>query len=314
MNARPKFQVVAEPTERAATAMIPSQQPALRTLMIAMTIVSYLASLAIGGLILTNHAVESWTSEIAREITVQVRPIEGRDTEAELQRAANLLSGFDGVTNARVLGTEATAELLEPWLGKGRLIEDLPVPRLIAVEVDSHDQPDFARLEEALKAKIPGASLDTHRHWQDELTRLATGMRWLATVILLVVAVSAVTLVVQVTRTALEANREAVEVLHLVGAKDMFIAAAVERRFLTAGIIAGLAGAAGAMATFAALNLASYAAAPDGLGDASLSLIFGPSGAALSVYLWFLAVPVLATVICLITARMAVLRILRQMF
>lgn len=314
MNARPEFPVLAAPSESPASTIIPSQQPALRTLMVAMSIMCYLASLAIGGLLLVTRAVESWTSDIAREVTVQVQPIEGRDTEAELQRAADLLGGLDGVARARVLGSEATAELLEPWLGKGRLIEELPVPRLIAVEINSQDPPDFRRMEEALKAAVPGASLDTHRQWQDELTRLATGMSWFAIAILLVVAVSAVTLVIQVTRTALDANREAVEVLHLVGAKDLFIAAAVGRRFLVAGVIAGLAGAAGAMATFGALSLAGYAAAPDGLRDASLGLIFGPSGVALSVYLWFLAVPVLATAICLITARFAVLRILREMF
>jgi cell division transport system permease protein len=123
-----------------------------------------------------------------------------------------------------------------------------------------------------------------------------------------------VTLVIQVTRTALEANREAVEVLYLVGATDRFIARAVERRFLVAGLAGGIAGTALGIATFAAVTFTGYAAAPSGLAEASRSLVFGPSAGAMHAYLLFLLVPLGATLICLVTARLAVLKILRKAF
>jgi cell division transport system permease protein len=295
-------------------AVIPRAQPAMRTLMIAMSVMCYLASLAIGGLILINRAVDSWTTDIAREVTVQVRPVEGRDMEAELARAADLIGGFAGVTEVRVLGRETAAKLLEPWLGKGRLIDDLPVPRLITVGIDRASPPDFDRLESLLQAEVAGVSLDTHRHWQNELTRLAAAMQWLSLAILFLVLCSAVTLVIQVTRTALEANREAVEVLYLVGARDSFIASAVERRFLGAGMTGGITGTVLGIVTFAAVTLAGYAAAPSGLAEASRSLVFGPSAQAMQAYPLFLLVPIVATLICLMTARIAVLKILRQAF
>jgi cell division transport system permease protein len=301
-------------TPRRQSAVIPRAQPAIRTLMIAMSVMCYLASLAIGGLILINRAVDSWTTDMAREVTVQVRPMEGHDLEVELARAAEIIGGFAGITEVRVLGREAAGKLLEPWLGQGRLIDDLPVPRLITVGVDRASPPDFDRLASTLEAEVAGVSLDTHRHWQRELTRLAAAVQWLGFTILLLVLASAVTLVIQVTRTALEANREAVEVLYLVGAKDRFIAGAVERRFLGAGLTGGLAGAALGIATFAAVTFVGYAAAPSGLAEASRSLIFGPSAQATTAYLSFLLVPIAATLICLVTARLAVLKILRQAF
>lgn len=309
-----KAPVGAPALSRRPGAIIPRRQPALRTLMIAMSVMCYLAGLAIGGLILINRAVDSWTADIAREVTVQVRPVDGHDIEAELARAATLINGFSGVAEVRVLPRQAAADLLEPWLGKGRLLDDLPVPRLIAVIIDRDSPPDFAALETALAAEVPGATLDTHRRWQRELTRLAAAMQWLGIAILLLVAVAAVTLVVQVTRTALEANREAVEVLYLVGAKDRFIASAVERRFLSAGLVSGITGAAGGIVSFAAVSMIGYAAAPQGMVEASRSLLFGPSLASFGVYLFYLVVPLVATLICLVTARLAVLRILRQMF
>jgi len=307
--ARPRRQ-----TPRRQSAVIPRSQPAMRTLMIAISVMCYLASLAIGGLILINRAVDSWTTDMAREVTVQVRPLEGHDLEAQLARAADIIGRFDGITEVRVLGREAAAKLLEPWLGQGPLIDDLPVPRLITVGVDRRNPPDLDRLAAALEAEVAGVSLDTHRHWQRELTRLASAMQWLGLTILLLVLCSAVTLVVQVTRTALEANREAVEVLYLVGARDRFIAGAVERRFLRAGLTGSIAGTALGVATFAAVTFAGYAAAPSGLAEASRSLIFGPSAQTTIAYLAFVVVPIVATLICLVTARLAVLKILRQAF
>jgi cell division transport system permease protein len=251
---------------------------------------------------------------MAREVTVQVRPMEDRDLEADLARAAEILDGFEGITEVRVLDRQAATDLLEPWLGEGRLLEDLPVPRLIAVAIDRRNPPDLDRLASTLESEVEGASLDTHRRWQHELTRLAAAVEWLGLTILFLVLCSAVTLVIQVTRTALEANREAVEVLYLVGAQDRFIAGAVERRFLRAGMTGGIAGAAVGIATFAAVTFAGYAAAPSGLADASRSLIFGPSAGATMAYASFLLVPIVATLICLVTARLAVLKILRQAF
>ena len=301
-------------TPRRQNTVIPRAQPAMRTLMIAISVMCYLASLAIGGLILINRAVDSWTTDMAREVTVQIRPMKGHDIEAGLARAAEIISQFAGVTEVRILGREAAIELLEPWLGQGRLMEDLPVPRLITVGVDRDNPPDFDRLASVLEAEVAGVSLDTHRRWQRELTRLAAAVEWLGLAILLLVLCSAVTLVIQVTRTALEANREAVEVLYLVGAHDRFIAGAVERRFLKAGMTGAIAGTAIGIATFAAVTFAGHAAAPSGLAEASRSLIFGPSAQATIAYLLFLLVPIIATLLCLVTARLAVLKILRQAF
>jgi cell division transport system permease protein len=58
--------------------IIPARAAPLRTLTIAMTVMCYLACLAAGGLILINRSVEAWTSDLAREVTVQIREVEGR--------------------------------------------------------------------------------------------------------------------------------------------------------------------------------------------------------------------------------------------
>jgi cell division transport system permease protein len=282
--------------------------------MIAMSIMCYLACIAIGGLVLVNRAIVAWTSDIAREVTVQVVPRDGLDLDGQVNRALEILRATSGVVRAEAMSHEAAVALLEPWLGGGRLMQDLPVPRLVTIEIDPANPPDFAALSARIEAEVQGAMLDTHRRWQGELTRLAAVLQWLGTAILILIGASAATLVVHVTRSALDANRQAVEVLYLVGARDRFIAREVEKRLLLIGFRAGLAGAAGGICTFAVLSLAGSVAAPTSLVEASRNLVFGPPETTATIYAIFLLVPIVATLICLVTARLAVLRILRSLF
>lgn len=295
-------------------AIIPRGQSALRSLMVAMSIMCYLACIAIGGLILVNRAIATWTSDIAREVTVQVVPRDGSDLDREVEQALAILRSTPGVARSEAMSHDAAVALLEPWLGSGRLMRDLPVPRLITVEIDPRSPPNLAALAARIEGEVRGATVDTHLRWQGELTRLAAVLQWLGTAILVLITVSAATLVVHVTRSALDANRQAVEVLYLVGARDRFIAREVEKRLLLVGFRAGLAGAAGGICTFAMLSLAGSVAAPRSLAEASRNLVFGPPETTATIYGVFLLVPIVATLICLVTARAAVLRILRSLF
>ena len=295
-------------------AIMPRVHAPLGTLVIAMSVMCYLASLAIGGLLLINRAVDKWTSDIAGEITVQVRPIAGTDLAEQAQIAAELLEGTAGVSNVRVLSEDDAAKLLEPWLGKTRILEELPIPRLIAAQIDKRAPPDLAGLSKQLEAKVKGASLDTHRQWQDELTATARTLRWLALVVLLIIVMASIAQVVFATRAALETSREVLEVLYLVGARDRFIASQVERRFFAAGFKAGLTGMLGGLATFAVFYLLGYAGHTPGLGTTIRELLAGPVDRAHLGYLWFPVIPVIATLICLSTARIATMRILKSVF
>lgn len=291
--------------------IIPAESHSLRSLTIAMAVMCYLASLAIGGLIVINHAVEAWTAGIASEITVQVRPLTGSDVAAEVAKARAILAATPGLSDVAVLNEKAGADLLEPWLGTGVDLSGLPVPRLVTARI-GEPPPDLDALAAVIAAKVKGGSLDTHRRWQAELTRTAGTLQFLAVVILLLIALSAAALVLFATRAALDANRETVEVLHLVGARDSFIARAVDGRFLMSGLSAGLIGAGGALATFLAISLFGGDSAAGTIGEASRHLVYAPPGLALWNYAAFLIVPVIATLISLITAHLAMLRILRR--
>lgn len=295
----------------AASPIIPVGEQPMRTLTLLMAVMCYLATLALGALILVQSAVAQWSSGIASEVTVQVRPLAGSELAADTAKVLDVLRATGGVAEARVLERSAVEKLLEPWLGDTRMLDELPLPALVSVTLDERQPPDFASLEARLKEAVPGASLDTHRRWQTELMRTARTLQRLTLAVLALIALSTAGLVVFATRSVLDANRDVIEVLHLIGARDRFIARAVKGRFLRSGLLAGLAGTLGGLLTFATLGLFGSPAGSDTLADASARLLIAAPSVAAATYGVFLLVPVVATLLSIVTAHVAVMRQLR---
>lgn len=282
--------------------IIPSNMASLRSLTVTMAVMCYLACLAIGALILVDRAVESWTSGLSQEMTVQVAHVRGADIAAEVDKAHAIVAGYPGILEAEVLPEEAGAKLLEPWLGT-RALEGLPVPRLIRVVADQAQPPDLAGLETAL-SEVKGVHLDTHRKWEAELTRMARALSVLSYAILLLISVSAIAIVIFATRAVLQANRPIVDLLHLVGARDSYIARQIDGRFLRTGLLSGFIGVGLGLLTFLFLGLSNGS----GVAAASRSLLFAAPEIAIWSYSFLFAVPLAATLICLITARVTLMR------
>ena len=286
-------------------AIIPATAASLRSLTVTMAVMSYLACLAIGALILVDRAVTSWTSGLTREMTVQVRMVRGADIGGEVQKALEIVSAFPGIAEAILLDERDGAKLLEPWLGT-RSLEGLPVPRLIRVIADPDRPPDAAALEEAL-SKVKGARLDTHRKWEAELTRMARALSVLSYAILLLISISAIAIVIFATRAVLQANRHIVDLLHLVGARDSYIARQIDGRFLRTGLLSGFIGVGLGLLTFLLLGIFGGGNG-SGFADASRSLLFSAPHIAVWSYGVLFTVPLAATLICLMTARITLMR------
>jgi cell division transport system permease protein len=291
--------------------LFPRDAAPLRTLVAAMAAMCFLAVLAVGAIILIERAVAHWSQGLATELTVHVPQVSHRDMERDIELALAVLKGSPGVRQAEALARSDSEALLAPWIGADGL-DKLPVPRLIRVLIDEKEPPDLAALEKALAAAVPPARLDSHRQWEAELRRMAGTLSLLSWLVLGLVVLSSVAMVVSASRAVLAANQPTVEVLHLSGADDSFIARAIDRRFLSAGFYAGLMGLAGGVAVFALLGFFGGTEA-NGVAEAARSLFYLPRGEESDLLLWFLAVPLAATVIALATSRLTLVRMLSSM-
>jgi cell division transport system permease protein len=199
---------------------------------------------------LVSASAAEWQSEIASEITVQVRPAAGRDLDRDAAAAAQAMRMQPGIVEVRLFTKQQAASLLEPWLGSGLSLDDLPVPRVIVARVQPGTTLDLAALRGRVSQAAPSASVDDHRAWIERM-RSTTGATVFAGIgILGLVIVATIISVSFATRGAMAANRPIVEVLHFVGAGDRYIANRFLRHFLRLGLQGGVIGGGIAMLGF----------------------------------------------------------------
>lgn len=244
-----------ERAQRALAPIVPAGDVAGHALVLVIAIMTFLSCLTLGAVTLVRDTAAVWQNQIAREATIQIKPSDKLDMEPALVEAAGIAGQFPGVTGARIVDREATARLLEPWLGSGLNIDELPVPRLVIVTIDQASPPDFAALRAVLTEKIPGLSLDDHRTWVDRLVAMARTTVALGFAVLVLMLSATVLTVVFATRGAMAGNGHIIDVLHFVGAEARFIAAEFRRHFLWTGMKGAAAGGAAGVAVFIGFSL-----------------------------------------------------------
>ena len=287
--------------------IFPKRQAPFRALGLNIAVMCYLATLALGGLLIAQRATTAWIGDVGREVTILLRPLEGIDIDAQVAKAALLVQATPGLKSVAILDKIAAAKLLEPWLGKD-IASGLPLPRLITAQIDEGVKPDFAALERELSAHVQGASLDTHQRWQAEFASLGRGLILLASVVLALIALATAALVSFAARGVMDANKSVVETLQLIGAEPKFIARANDRQFLNMGLIAGGLGLGLGLASFVGLGFLS----PEGqvgLAPTAQNLLFGRAFLLQTLSLMLL-IPIIATFLALWTARFTLLRAL----
>ena len=188
-------------------------------------------------------------------MTIQVIPAPGRDLDATVNKAVSVARGVAGVVDVRPYSKEESTKLLEPWLGSGLSLNELPVPRLIVVKIAADATPDPAQLRRILADQVPGAMLDDHRGWIERMRAMA-GTAVAAGVCILVLMFAATILSVAfATRGAMATNKAVIEVLHFVGAKNGFIARHFQHHFLILGLQGGAIGGGAAIILFAVAGI-----------------------------------------------------------
>src|SRR5262249_48042423 len=194
-------------------------------------IMTFLASLAAGAAILISDTSRGWQDTVAREMTIQIRPTPGRDLDADTAKAAALARNMPGIATVRAYTKAQSEELLQPWLGSGLDLSELPVPRLIVVVLDQEQRLDINVLRKRLAETIPGTSVDDHSLWLARLAIMAKSVVFVASLIFLLVLAAMILAVGFATEGAMAGNREIIEILHFVGAADGFISRQFQSHF-----------------------------------------------------------------------------------
>ncbi|MGE0719891.1 MAG: cell division protein FtsX, partial [Alphaproteobacteria bacterium] len=159
-------------------------------------------------------------------------------------------------------------------------------------------------LSTALARVGPDISVDDHRLWLDRLLAWVDAVRLGALAVLACAVVGIVLTVALATRAALAIHRDVIEILHMIGAQDRYIARQFQRQALWMGLRGGLVGA-----VLATLLILFVGSSGSGMQPGLLPAL------ALGAREWaaIAALPLGSAAIALLVARLVVMRALRLM-
>ena len=286
-----------------------------RMLPLIVAAMSFLAALALAGSVGAAALAQRWQEGAASVLSVQVpkptAPSVDQPVQSRLERVLAVLRGTPGIGTARPLSEAELTELLKPWLGSGAGRLALPLPAVIEVHLTGAG-PDIAVLSQRLEATAPGTTPESHGVWVRRLSALARSLEACAWVALALVAGIAAAMIAIATRAGLAVRRDAIEIVHGLGATDAIIAgrfAARATRNTAGGALLG------ALVALPVLLMLSDLAAPFASVGAQPAAAAIPWLGALPMALWsaLAGLPAVAALIGWTTTQITVRRWLRQL-
>ena len=262
----------------------------------------FLGALSLAGATVIGNAIERWDNDLSGRLTIQVPSDEARP--AVLEQLVETLTATPGIVRAELLSAAATRALVEPWLGSLDTELDLPLPAVIDIETAAGANFDVNLLAGKFTDIAPGLVVDDHRVWLLQLIRVARTVEIVAFSILALIGFSAVAAVVFATRSGLAVHAGIINLLHVMGARDSYIARQFQMQAMMLGIRGGIIGGIAAAIVLGILTIMT----------ANIDVALLPA-VPLSPVQWPLLfiVPAAGVVIAMATARVTVLRALAAM-
>ena len=297
---------------RRDVALVPPDAIATRALVTVIAIMTFLASLTAGVAIMVNDVSRGWRQDVAREMTIQLKPVPGRNVELDLRKLEEIAKATEGVKSVTLLSKQESDKLLEPWLGAGLDLKELPVPRMLVLHLSEEKKLDLAKLRAILSQNVPGTNLDDHRQWIERLAAMSRTTVLLGVIIFALVLIAMALAVAFATRGAMAGSREVINVLHFVGAEDSFIAREFQRHFIWLGLRGGIIGGGLAIISFLIGGLIS-SRAMSGSGGDQIEALFGTFSLGLAGYSAIAAIGISVSALTGFTSRSIVFRHLQRL-
>lgn len=218
-------------------------------LQIMISIAVFIFAITLSGVLAINAMLHNWNQSILGSLTVQIMPVNDTNREKAMaetlayqDKAVDFLKTVDGVLKVTPLPEVQLQKLIRPWLGDGVNLENLPMPRIIDVKISTDAEIDFTKLAQDLAQASPLASLDNHKLWLSKLIQFADGLKALAMSILVLVIGITSGAIFYTTQMSLGLHRHIIEILHIMGAKDTYVAQQYAKRMAFLGLAGGIVG------------------------------------------------------------------------
>lgn len=213
------------------------------------SIYMYLFVVVLAMVMAINTMVTNWEKDILGAVTIQVSPIEDENkkiditkTEEQLNKVLQYVENAKGVKSVHILDNKTVERLMTPWLGNKIDVESLPIPRLLDVQLKEDAEINYDEMTQGLHKVSANTSIDNHRLWLNRLLKFAASLKTLALCVLLMVAGICAFSIYYSARTSLGINLNSIEILHIIGAKDDYIAKQYAKSYAKIGFFSGVIG------------------------------------------------------------------------
>ena len=271
----------------------------------------YLFVIVLAMFMAINSMANNWEKDIMGSITVQITPVEDENkhidkdkTQEEINKVLQFMENVSGVKQVSILDNATIEKLMTPWLGNKVDITALPIPHLLDVQVKDNADINYDEVTRGLHKITENASIDNHRLWLNKLIKFANSLKTLALSVLLMVGIIGSFSIYYSARTSLGINIASIEILHIIGAQDEYIAKQYAKIYGKIGFFAGIIGL--MIAVPCIILIGRY-----GMSTGSGLL----NGAQLSTLNWFvvMSTPLFSFLYAMITAYYTVLKSLEKM-
>ncbi len=291
---------------------IPAEEDNTSTFVSVLTsIYMYLFVIMLAIFMAINAMASNWEKDIAGSITVQITPIEDENkhidaakTEEQQNKVLQFMEHINGVSGVRVLDDQAVQKLMSPWIGNKVDLSTLPIPRLLDVKLKPNADLNYDEITRGLRLLTPNASIDNHRLWLNRLIKFATSLKTIALAILLMVVSICAFSIYYSARTSLNINMNSIEILHIVGAKDEYIAKLYAKNYAKIGFFAGVIGLLAAVPCIILVGKYGVSTGSGLLNGASLSA---------TAWSFIMLTPLFSLIYSMLTSYFTVLKSLEKM-
>ncbi len=129
-----------------------------RALVAVVAIMTFLASMTTGAVLLVSASAAEWQSGRRERNHHPGPPAVGRDLDRDTAAVTEVMRAQAGIVEVKPFTREESGKLLEPWLGTGLSMDDLPVPRMIIARVQRARRSISARLRARVTQAAPSAT------------------------------------------------------------------------------------------------------------------------------------------------------------
>jgi len=274
-------------------------------------LMSFLAVMALTFSFALDGLAKRWSSGLENKLTIEI-PAETSDGKirtadeiAVLQtKAVKVLEDNPNIKNMESLNTEQTKELIAPWFGEDFDLSDVPLPGLISLDLHLSTQESLSRIRGDLYKIDKDLRVDAHETWLDDVLKFTGSLQFAGLLIAVVILITTVSAVGGAVRSRLAVHKADVELLHLMGASDIYITRQFQRHSLILALQGSLAGTAIGLLSILLMGAILGTGAESLMPDMRISI---------GNVLMIMTLPILACAISAFTARMTVLKSLGAM-